>query len=252
MKKLLLLSALSLTFLVGAQGSFEVYEMQNSSATLIPPNGSVFYTTSVGSTTNKSFNVRNASNFTKKAMIKRYDVVLNLGAEAYFCFAGSCYGSITTISQVGLSLLAGQSSSAIPGSFQMLITDMDEQIALGYSHIKYTVYDSLVPNDSTQFSIIYNNNLFVSVGEMNKSVSAFGIFPNPALDNTVIKLNASVGFNAKLSLYNALGEMVFEKQVPVSEGKNSLELDVANLPTGIYFVNIESNSATLTRKLIVK
>jgi Secretion system C-terminal sorting domain len=250
MKNLFLVSALSFALSLGGQiqSSFQIFD--NNSGIQLSANDYVYLTANPAATTTKVFNLKNTAATAKKVMVKRYDLVLHSGAVAYFCFAGGCYSPITTVSPNGLNLLAGQSASAVPGAFQMLVTDLDEAATAGYSYVRYTVYDSLNVNDSTQFSIRYNSP--VGINELNKNLSSFSLYPNPANDHAVVSIQSTQAFDSKLKLYNTLGELVSEKQVALTEGKNTIELNLENQPAGIYFVNIQSGNSSSTRKLIIK
>jgi len=85
--------------------------ISNSTQTL--NNGAVIsLTTAIGQETKQIVDIRNISiNTTNTYKVKRKDVVLNNGADAYFCFGGSCYGPGTPDAPNALSLNAGQKAS---------------------------------------------------------------------------------------------------------------------------------------------
>jgi hypothetical protein len=223
----------------------------------IAANSIIVATTTANSTTAHEFDVKNTSASTHFYNVKRYDVVLNsvasttTMADAHFCFAGSCYGSNVVLSPSSLTLTAGQSATQMQGTFNTLTTDLDEATASGYSYVKYTVYNVASPGDSIQFSIKYNATAGVS--ELNNNaLSSFEIFPNPATDVTVLKVNSQKAMEAKVIIYNALGAIVSEKPASILEGKNKLEINVNDLSSGVYFAQIKMANGTVTKKLVVK
>ena len=71
------------------------------------------------------------------------------------------------------------------------------------------------------------------------------MFPNPAVRFVQIKLPTVSG--AALSLYNAAGKLVLEKEL---SGTN--QLDVSNLPRGLYVAKILIGEKIVTRQLVVE
>jgi serine protease AprX len=76
-------------------------------------------------------------------------------------------------------------------------------------------------------------------------IRRFLVYPNPA-NNTVFVSFPNGMQEAKVILYNSLGQSVFEKTITVSE--TSIALD--NLNSGIYIYKIESNSFIQSGKII--
>ncbi len=77
------------------------------------------------------------------------------------------------------------------------------------------------------------------------SIGRFLVYPNPVSDELFISFPA--GFNeAKINLYNALGQIVFEKSIPSTHTSLSMQ----NITSGIYFYKIKSNSFVQTGKII--
>ncbi|MGZ3919258.1 MAG: T9SS type A sorting domain-containing protein, partial [Bacteroidia bacterium] len=181
--------------------------------------------------------------------VKRYDIVLHAGATANFCFAGTCYPDITTISSSN-TLTAGQSASQVGGSNQILTTDLNEAPTAGLSVIKYTFRNANVTADSVQFTLKYNGT--AGLKENAASLNNLEIYPNPSNGATAFKVNAATSMKTKLMVYNSLGTVVSEKQVNLSEGKNKIDLETESLPLGVYFVTLNNGTTTLTKKLIIK
>jgi hypothetical protein len=71
----------------------------------------------------------------------------------------------------------------------------------------------------------------------------FKIFPNPA----TTKLNIDIPSSdvSKISINNYLGQTVYK-------GINQTQIDIANLPSGLYFITIELGQNTITQKFIKK
>jgi len=71
------------------------------------------------------------------------------------------------------------------------------------------------------------------------------IYPNPNSGNVSVKLDKSV-LNASIKIYDATGKIILSK-----ENINNSLLQVSNLKSGIYFVNVNSNMLNYNTKLLV-
>jgi len=81
-----------------------------------------------------------------------------------------------------------------------------------------------------------------------KTRNDFSLFPNPASDLAVIQFNEPL-VNARVELVNMLGASVFKKQV----SGNKINLELEQLPRGVYYVKIQENSnKELIKKLILR
>ncbi|MEI6090896.1 MAG: T9SS type A sorting domain-containing protein [bacterium] len=70
------------------------------------------------------------------------------------------------------------------------------------------------------------------------NISAFGMSPNPAYDQITISLNSIE--SSEIAIYNSLGEKVMS----VGTGRDlSAQINISNLPKGMYFVRIGDNAA---------
>jgi len=76
------------------------------------------------------------------------------------------------------------------------------------------------------------------------------IFPNPASNIITVQLPVTFNSPGTLAIYNNFGEPVLRMEI--SGLNNSFAIDVSNFINGIYFLSINSNSTTISTKLIVK
>jgi len=77
------------------------------------------------------------------------------------------------------------------------------------------------------------------------------IYPNPvtSTSNLNVSLNKATGLN--ITIVNQFGQKLSGKNYRLREGANRLQLDVKNLPAGIYFVKIvPDDQVTITRKFV--
>ncbi|MBL7933651.1 MAG: T9SS type A sorting domain-containing protein [Bacteroidia bacterium] len=107
---------------------------------------------------------------------------------------------------------------------------------------------------------IYIDNVNVAqtdaVGLSNQKISAdmMSIYPNPASNNLTVKTVVSDNSKATLKMVNTLGQVVYTKDLALSAGQNSIDLNVQNFATGIYNVVLisENGSSSVKKVNLVK
>lgn len=250
MKKILLFISLGIASIGLSQTSIQVTNTNNTAT--VAANEIVYLTTTAGNNTNRIFDIKNTSATTQTYILVRYDVQLNSGASAYYCFAGSCYGPSTIVSPVPLVLNAGQSASQSTVAFMMLTADLDEGATVGQSHIKYSFKSTTVAADSLQFSMKFNYPIPASVKEYANPFKSFEISPNPANENVNISFSYKGSDMGEVSLINALGQTVYARPITLNDGKNKLNINVNELPNGIYFAKLKCGDFISTKKITIQ
>jgi hypothetical protein len=100
------------------------------------------------------------------------------------------------------------------------------------------------------------------IANLEVDTPSLQLAPNPFCNSTTIRFSATSGQSstqdAKLSIYNAAGRAVRSFQLPTSYLLNSYSVvwdgtdqTGHKLPTGIYFVQLDSGSYTETQKIIL-
>ena len=79
----------------------------------------------------------------------------------------------------------------------------------------------------------------------------FAIYPNPMNSKATINVNLSESSDVRLDVVNILGEINLTKTFGLNAGNNSMDLDVSNLTSGIYFAHLTANGETKTMKITV-
>ncbi len=79
------------------------------------------------------------------------------------------------------------------------------------------------------------------------------VFPNPAIDQVTLTINAIESANGILQVYDLNGQMVSARNFNLFEGQNRQALDLSKVPTGIYFLQVLVDGRPLTaRRIAVK
>jgi PKD repeat protein len=73
-------------------------------------------------------------------------------------------------------------------------------------------------------------------------------YPNPAANQVTMRVPLSTSTLLKVNVYNSMGTLVQASQVQGVPGSNPITILVQNLPTGIYYLEVQSaNSITRSR-----
>lgn len=75
-------------------------------------------------------------------------------------------------------------------------------------------------------------------------------YPNPTSDLLNVDILNSGAAEGKIVLYNTLGQVVLEKNVTLSEGKVSEQLDLGNLAQGIYSLSFQTANGNKVQKVV--
>jgi hypothetical protein len=90
-----------------------------------------------------------------------------------------------------------------------------------------------------------------SVSE-NELLSEISLYPNPASNNVNLVFNAAKASKASVTVYNTVGQAVTTMNKNLISGSNTIQLDITEYTTGIYFVSTVVEGKTYSQKLIVK
>ena len=91
-----------------------------------------------------------------------------------------------------------------------------------------------------------NTDTLLSINELNIQESSFTIAPNPA--NKFIKISNIENINiSEISIIDFNGRVVINQKI---NGNSNLEINISELASGIYLLNINSNKGIITKKII--
>ncbi|KAA9339985.1 heparinase II/III domain-containing protein [Adhaeribacter soli] len=83
-----------------------------------------------------------------------------------------------------------------------------------------------------------------------ETITALHLYPNPIKDRVTLELMSDVPENVEIELRNVAGQTAFKQKHLLAKGLNSLQLELAGLPRGFYFVTLKSNSRTWQTKFV--
>lgn len=133
-------------------------------------------------------------------------------------------GADYQFSDIGTVAAAGNSSKIINYHF------VDEQPLSGTNYYRLRQVDK---DGSFDFSDV----ITITADELNASqTSTVKMYPNPV--NDVLKIDLNEDTAHKISLYNAVGETILSE----TSNNKHIEISLANLPGGVYFVSVDNKN----------
>lgn len=143
---------------------------------------------------------------------------------------------------------AGQANLAYYKTSYLPVVDLagDDRVTMVDTTISHGAYEVPLPYvnyivDTTTNPVDTNTTAITEV-----DVTAFQMYPNPAI-NTV-NLVHQFTEQVEIGIYNVTGQRMSYTILAADERT----LDIADLPTGMYIVELRSGNVTTTRKLIVR
>lgn len=92
-----------------------------------------------------------------------------------------------------------------------------------------------------------------TVLENENTISVSTIYPNPANDAAVVSFTSPLNANATLLITDMLGQTIQAVPVKAVEGNNMVQLNLAGLSAGMYFVQVNcSGVVSLAKRLVVE
>ena len=115
----------------------------------------------------------------------------------------------------------------------------------GTSTMKIYVYEASFPNDGDTLTYYLTISCSAIVIEQsNQGINNVSIYPNPS--KGVVNISLKEATNASVTLSNSLGQILLSDKYLLTNQIN-LNLDV---PTGIYFLQVEVDGEIITKKIV--
>jgi hypothetical protein len=103
----------------------------------------------------------------------------------------------------------------------------------------------------------YGNNIWLDninlvsttdVKSLTSNSDNIELYPNPAQNETSIKINASQEGESNISVLNSVGQLVSQKTVVLENGTNVVNIDTKHLASGMYHIVIADKAGNTTVK----
>ncbi len=96
-----------------------------------------------------------------------------------------------------------------------------------------------------------NDSRCTTAAEDLTEVSGMTATPNPTNGKTVIHIESTVSDKFEFNVTDLLGRRVISRPLSIQAGQNSFDLDVTNLPNGIYIYMLAKGNRLISNKLII-
>lgn len=90
----------------------------------------------------------------------------------------------------------------------------------------------------------------VTAGIEENPETQFGLYPNPVNDRATISLNLKKESAVQVAIYSINGALIAKKEYGKLSGAMLLPIEMSNLTSGMYFVNITIDGKTSVQKLV--
>jgi hypothetical protein len=124
-------------------------------------------------------------------------------------------------------------------------------LSCSFYYIRGTAYSS----DGLEASILsykINNSWCKSCFSPNGLASDdIDVFPNPAFNSLTIHWIKSNGSASELSIFDEFGKAVHNSVCTLKEAENETEIDVSNIESGLYYLKIEQENNTITKRIFI-
>ena len=190
----------------------------------------------------------NSTTYLLNANEYKHKYVINHIADGAFGGAGIVTTNSATIGQTYSKTYSYTLPTATTGEFRY---NADNIYLIGV----LSEYDVNTKSRSilNSFEVKLTNNAEVLVGikENKKADIQLNIFPNPTSDVCNLTYTLQNDEFVKASVYNTLGELVYIETKNVTAGNVTHELNVSELHSGNYSVQLSFKNNTITKKLTI-
>lgn len=87
------------------------------------------------------------------------------------------------------------------------------------------------------------------IKEIANPLNELIVYPNSAASRVTISMDNYAGGDAEVNVYNTSGQLIISQEHDFTSGE--LTLDIANLPTGVYYIKIKVNNSIISKKLVI-
>ena len=97
----------------------------------------------------------------------------------------------------------------------------------------------------------YTEPIMTNVDDPITKLSQLRLVPNPALDESILSLNAQKTMSTQLNILGLNGELIWNDSIELNAGTNNISLDLSFMTAGVYIVQLVTEDGILQLKLVV-
>lgn len=137
------------------------------------------------------------------------------------------------------------------GTFLLVgINDSNVVEMIAFDTYTNTYITGFVPEGVSEIACdntLFARSQYLAAGIEPQADGDFRVYPNPVAD--ILTLECTSKGADQLQIFNALGELVYEKR---NTSFNRMNVDMSNMSPGLYTVNLTGAKQTLSKKILVK
>lgn len=109
------------------------------------------------------------------------------------------------------------------------------------------------PDNPTVDDIYFEvNSEFVTKVEDVLNGETLKVFPNPAGETLNVQVDIKASTQLNVSVTSLLGKQIISETLQFNEGTQTMTIQVNQLPSGVYFLNLSDGESILSRKIMKK
>lgn len=97
-------------------------------------------------------------------------------------------------------------------------------------------------------------NIDITTGtkDISETIDLVSVFPNPSSNSCSLKFNLTQTKTLVVSIYNVLGEKMYSLQKAIyNEGENDVNLITSNLSNGMYIIQLNDGTRSISKQLLI-
>lgn len=162
----------------------------------------------------------------------------------YNIYRGATPGTMTFLASVGGSTLAYSDLTPPMGTMYYMV-EAANVILCSPSRI---IPNVLIEGDKSISNIF--STATIGIRESG-AAGAVSIVPNPSSGSMTLQVSGLTSDKAELMLFDALGRLLYDEQLPVSGGGIRKTMDLSALPSGVYSLRLQSGLTLSTHKVVI-
>ena len=103
-----------------------------------------------------------------------------------------------------------------------------------------------------EYWLVTKNNVSAKVTDASVGPNTIQVFPNPVKDQFYITLRNMASSTANINLYNAIGQLVYSRNIALINGNEYIEVPSRKLASGTYFLRINADNGFKFEKKLIR
>jgi hypothetical protein len=91
-----------------------------------------------------------------------------------------------------------------------------------------------------------------AIYELNGQLLEAVVYPNPTNEALNVKFQSNQSFDAQIVVSDLVGRSVIQKKIRVENGDNYQQINVLNMPSGVYFLQVKTDKQLIFTEKIIK